>query len=463
MKHLPKLISIALLALLAACTQTPAPAPTLAVSPKTLSFSAGDVGKPVTATLTGSSEAITWSLSPAGTGTLSASTGTSVTYTPPANVAAATTVTLTATSSGVSDSATITVNPQPAIGVSPKTRTVVAGSAATAFTVTLSTAKGTITWSLSPNLGSLSATTGTSVNYTPPANVAAATTVTLTATSSGVSDSATITISPLPTLTVSPNTRTIVAGSAATSFSAILANSAETITWNLSPSLGTLSANTGSLVEYTPPTTVASSTEVTLTASAGSLSASATITVNPFVNSAGEGRNITLQNWPAGSSGTLNFTSVVSGSFTQTPVASTSINATGQFSYNLAAATVLGPISGTFPSNCGLDVVNPSPGAQIANGVINAVEGSNPQRSVRIANNATAPVGAPVIGYASASLMYSNAAWSVTGTCTTGGSTNTYALNLVQGWNWFIITTNSATSQTFSTATTLPAGFNWYY
>jgi nitrogen fixation protein FixH len=472
-KRIQQLVSLGLLALLAACnqtatTETPKPplSVELSVSPKTESFMAGDAAKQFSATLKNATGNVSWSIAPSGVGTLSATTGAAVRYTPPSSVAAVTTLTLTAISNGVSNSATITVNPVPvpALTISPKTRTIVAGSAATEFSATLTNSSAVINWSISPSgVGSLSSSSGATVEYTPPATLTSVTEVTLTASADGVSDSATITVNPAPSLSVNPETRSLVAGSAATEFSATLANSSGTINWSISPEIGNLSATTGTSVSYTPPASVATTTTVTLTATSGSLSASATITVTPFVNVAGEGRNLTLQNWPAGSSGTLNITSMVSGSFTQTPVAIAPISTAGQFSYNLPAATVLGPIDGTFPATCGLTVNNPAPGARVANGVVMATEGSNSPRSVRIANNPTRPSGAPLVGYAEAVLMYSNAAWSVTGTCVLGGSTTNYNLNPVQGWNWFIVTTDAASSQTFSSSTTLPAGFNWYY
>ncbi len=64
-------------------------------------------------------------------------------------------------------------------------------------------------------------------------------------------------------------------------FNATLSNATGTINWALSPNVGTLSATTGTSVTYTPPATVASSTAVQLTATSGTLTATANITVNP--------------------------------------------------------------------------------------------------------------------------------------------------------------------------------------
>ncbi len=84
-----------------------------------------------------------------------------------------------------------------------------------------------------------------------------------------------------PSLSVSPATATVTAGDGPTSFSATLSGASGTISWSLSPDLGTLSSSTGPSVSYTPPAAVASEQTVTLTASAAGLTASATITVEP--------------------------------------------------------------------------------------------------------------------------------------------------------------------------------------
>jgi hypothetical protein len=91
----------------------------LTVSPKAPAVTAGGSGVTFTATLTGATDTINWTLDPAtGAGTISATTGASTTYTPPASVASATSVTLTATAGSLTDSAVITLTPPAAITVS---------------------------------------------------------------------------------------------------------------------------------------------------------------------------------------------------------------------------------------------------------------------------------------------------------------------------------------------------------
>ena len=140
----------------------------------------------------------------------------------------------------------------------------------------------TITWSISPSgTGSLSSTTGTSVNYTAP-TVQANTSVAVSASFAGdgqylaSSDSSQGSILPqavvLKTSTVlkvSPSTSTVQSGGSVV-LSASLSDksgnplSGETVTWSISPSgTGSLSSTTGTSVTYTAPT-VQANTSVTI-------------------------------------------------------------------------------------------------------------------------------------------------------------------------------------------------------
>src|SRR5262245_42463945 len=90
----------------------------------------------------------------------------------------------------------------PSLTVSESSKTVIAGDGATTFTAALSTSErpgdvATIDWVLT-GPGSISKTTGTSTDYTPPATIASSTTATLTATSGSLSASVAITINPPP-------------------------------------------------------------------------------------------------------------------------------------------------------------------------------------------------------------------------------------------------------------------------
>ena len=84
-----------------------------------------------------------------------------------------------------------------------------------------------------------------------------------------------------PSLGITPPSASVNAGDGPLSLIATLSNTSGDVSWTLSPSLGTLSSSTGLEITYTPPATVAATTTVTLTASLGNLSDSATLTVNP--------------------------------------------------------------------------------------------------------------------------------------------------------------------------------------
>ncbi|MCA9839708.1 MAG: Ig-like domain-containing protein [Trueperaceae bacterium] len=84
-----------------------------------------------------------------------------------------------------------------------------------------------------------------------------------------------------PSLSVSPSAVNLQAGDPSTTFKVTLKNSTGDVSWTLSPELGTLSSTTGLEVSYTPPLTVEDVSTLTLTASLGNLSDSATLTINP--------------------------------------------------------------------------------------------------------------------------------------------------------------------------------------
>lgn len=87
---------------------------------------------------------------------------------------------------------------------------------------------------------------------------------------------------PVATLTVAPATATVSAGGMPVLLTATLTGSAEGVAWTLSPQgVGNLSASSGLTTLYAPPATLAAAAEVTVTARAGALSASARITVQP--------------------------------------------------------------------------------------------------------------------------------------------------------------------------------------
>jgi hypothetical protein len=274
--------------------KTTQPLGTLTVSPADAQtvFAGTQPNLTYTATLTDATDPITWTLSPASPdgGTLSGTTGATVTYNPPASVASDTSVTLKATAGALSASVTITVKVTPAtptLSVSPSPAgPFTVGGAGHTFTAVQLNASNPITWSLSQPVGSLSATSGATTVYTPPASVPQNTVVTLTATAGALTATSTFTVQPgTPSLTVSPtlNAAGNVAVTGATVFTATLLNSAATINWTLSPASGrgSLSAASGTTVTYTPPTVTGSVGGVTLTATAGTLTKTVPIVIDP--------------------------------------------------------------------------------------------------------------------------------------------------------------------------------------
>jgi hypothetical protein len=135
-----------------------------------------------------SNKGVSWAISSGG-GTLSNQTSTSVTYTAPASVPTATSATITATSvASPSVMASIQIALQTSsitIALSPLAPQTINQGATVPVTATLTndTSNKGVTWSISPQVGSLSSPTSTSVTYDAPASVTSNTLVTLTATS----------------------------------------------------------------------------------------------------------------------------------------------------------------------------------------------------------------------------------------------------------------------------------------
>jgi sugar lactone lactonase YvrE len=99
--------------------------------------------------------------------------------------------------------ASLTACKTPNLTVSPGNATLVAGTGTQTITATLTDASGPISWTISPNMGTLSSTSGATVTYTPPATVTSATNVMLTASAAGLNATAAIMVNP-PTVTSPP-------------------------------------------------------------------------------------------------------------------------------------------------------------------------------------------------------------------------------------------------------------------
>ncbi len=163
----------------------------------------------------------------AGAGTLSGSTTTSVTYTAPATIPSATTVTITATSvTNTAKSVTFTINLLPVsialAPAGPQTLEQSQNTTPSPITATVSNDPGNkgVTWSLT-GAGAISGQTATTVVYTAPASITAASTATVTATSAADTTKTTpLTINLVPPPSVTTTSASLPAGTVGTAYPA---------------------------------------------------------------------------------------------------------------------------------------------------------------------------------------------------------------------------------------------------
>jgi hypothetical protein len=180
----------------------------------------------------------------------------------------------------------------PTIALTPSIVTLTS-SQTQAFTATVAgTSNTTVTWSLSPAVGSISA----AGLYTAPASIAGPQTVTVSATSvadSSVAASATVALASPVSVALTPGSVTLTP-SQTQAFTATVSNSSNTaVTWSLSPAVGTISA----AGLYTAPSSIASAQTVTVTATSvanSTKTASATLSLTPPVSVALSPGSVTL-------------------------------------------------------------------------------------------------------------------------------------------------------------------------
>jgi hypothetical protein len=211
-----------------------------------------------------SGDSVTWSISP-GKGSIS----TSGLYSAPSYVASQASITVSATNSSTSavlGTASLTLQASPAPSVSPATATV-APAGTQQFSVQNLPSGASVTWSISPATGGIS----TDGLYTAPSDVTSQTTVTVTATNSStnaVFGTASLTLRASPTPKVSP-AKVTLAPAGTQQFSVKNLPSGDSVTWSISPTTGSIS--TAGL--YTAPSSVASQTIITVTATNSSTNA----------------------------------------------------------------------------------------------------------------------------------------------------------------------------------------------
>lgn len=194
------------------------------------------------------------------------------------------------------------------VGVSPPTATLQPNQTQQFNATVTGTANQAVNWSITPAIGSISA----SGLYTAPATVAATQTVTIRATSQAsgtASGTATVTVNPLVTVSVSPSLATLQAGQTR-QFGATVTGS-QSVIWSISPSIGSISP-TGL---YTAPSSITAQQTIVVTATSQaspSASGTAAVTLAPFIFVTVSPSTSTLQ-----PSQTLQLTAAVSGTANQ--------------------------------------------------------------------------------------------------------------------------------------------------
>ena len=192
---------------------------------------------------------------------------------------------MTATSAADSTktaTATITLNPPTVtVSVAPASVSLTSLASSQQFSATVAGSSNTaVTWSVSPQVGSISA----AGVYTLPATVTTQQTVTIAATSAADSTTqaaAAVTLFPPLAVSVAPAAVGLTPSSPPQQFSATVTGASNiAVSWSISPQVGTISASG----LYTPPAIVSAQQTVTVTATTpvtGSGAGTATITLSP--------------------------------------------------------------------------------------------------------------------------------------------------------------------------------------
>ena len=261
----------------------------ISYSPSSITLVKGVPMSTVTPTASGGPVA-SWSISPALPAGLSFNVTTGAINGTATAVSASTSYTITATNAGGSGTATVTIQindiAPSSVTYSPTFLTLVKDSPMT--TVTPTSSGGTVTsWSISATLpaGLTFSTTTGAISGTPTA-VSSVTTYTVTASNSGGSATATVTIivndAAPSAITYNPSSFALTKGTAMTTSTPTASGGAVT-SWSISPALPAgLSFSTSNGSISGTPTAIASSTTYTVTATnaGGSGTASVTIQVN---------------------------------------------------------------------------------------------------------------------------------------------------------------------------------------
>jgi hypothetical protein len=265
---------------------TPANSQTVSLSPAQANLLPSGT-QTLTATVTGpGSQTLNWTLSP-NVGKLQV-TGNTAVYTAPSTIFAPQTVVVTAQSVAqptASDSSAILLSPQQTLSFNAPTGPFYP-STSQSFTAVGSGTGGGLTWSLSPNVGTL-AMSGSTAVYTAPSSIASQQNVVLTAQSNAnpsVTASQTLQLNPRVTMSLNPGAVTLETLDTQQFTATVQGTTNVGVTWSLSPNLGTISASGF----YTAPSSLPLNAPQTITVTATSVqdntvSSSAQISLSPGV------------------------------------------------------------------------------------------------------------------------------------------------------------------------------------
>lgn len=279
------------------------------------------------------------------------------------------------------------------VTVSPATTAIQAGQTIQFTALVSGTGTQTVTWSVSPTVGTISATG----LYTSPSTVSGPVTVTVSARSTldtTKAGNATVAVNPAGGVTITPGSATIQAGRTQQLSATVTGSSSQGVAWTMASGVGSISA--GGL--YTAPSEVNATSSVSVRATStadGSKSALALITVNPVV-----GVTVAPATALLSAGGTVQLTAAVQGS-TNTLVTWSLSPALGSISQNglysapstLAVATVVTATAtsvadGTKKGSAVL-TVNPPISVTVTPSVATVSNGGTVQLAATVAGSAT--------------------------------------------------------------------------
>jgi DNA-binding beta-propeller fold protein YncE len=286
-------VSVADAAQTATATVTLKQAVKVSVTPLAVNVNVGST-QAFTATVTGASDSVTWSVNqvPGGNATVGTIDGNGV-FTAPAQIPSPALEAITATSTAdrtQSATAAVTIVGPLTVTVAPLTATLKA-NATQQFTATVVNARDpSVTWSVKATAGGSSANPGAisaTGLYTAPAAVTGPAQVTVTATSNqdpARAGQATVTLQPPVAVTVTPATVTVNLGATQAFAAAVTGSSTTTVHWSVNgvaggnATLGTIDAGG----TFTAPATMPASATETVTATSdadATASSAATVTL----------------------------------------------------------------------------------------------------------------------------------------------------------------------------------------